>query len=204
MTNDPHKEIRDEFRKIGSAVFQAGLNNTHSGNMSLRVGDRIFITRRGSMLGFLDDEDIVETGLLEDDCGVALASSEVEIHRAVLRHTSALSMIHTHPLSAVPLTFKYDELVVIDTEGTYYLKKIPVVAFKTASASREMIEELPKWLSRYPTILVRGHGAFSVGQTLEQALNFAHLTENSAEILYRTELLGIDPKSLQKEDYGDW
>lgn len=51
------------FSLFGRELFLQGVNSSHSGNMSVRVGDRIFITRRGSMLSNLTERDIIETGL---------------------------------------------------------------------------------------------------------------------------------------------
>lgn len=199
-----YQDIKEEFKKIGSILFQARLENSHSGNMSVRVGNRILITRRGSMLGFLKDDDIVETGLDEDDFGIALASTEVGIHRAILKNTSALAVIHTHPIYAVALSYKYDELIPIDVEGSYFLRKIPVIEFKYATGSSEMEEKLPEFLKKYPTVIVRAHGAFSIGKTLEEALYYAHITENIAEIIYLVETLGIDVSKIREKDFTKW
>ena len=52
-----------DFQRFGRDLFLAGLNSSHSGNLSVRRGDKIIITRRGSMLGNLAEQDIIETGL---------------------------------------------------------------------------------------------------------------------------------------------
>lgn len=57
------KNIVEYFQKIGWAAYVAGLQDTHSGNMSMRIGSRMLITRRGSMLGFLNGHDIIELSL---------------------------------------------------------------------------------------------------------------------------------------------
>jgi ribulose-5-phosphate 4-epimerase/fuculose-1-phosphate aldolase len=43
----------EQFAGFGRELFLHGVNSSHSGNMSVRAGDRIFITRRGSMLSNL-------------------------------------------------------------------------------------------------------------------------------------------------------
>ena len=43
--------IYEQCRDIGRDCFLSGLVSSHAGNMSVRVGDRLVITRRGSMLG---------------------------------------------------------------------------------------------------------------------------------------------------------
>ncbi len=204
MDVERYRPILDEFKRIGHAVFLAGLNNSHSGNMSFRVGDRILITRRGSMLGFLRDGDVVETGLEKNDSGVALASTEVDVHRAIYRGTSALAILHTHLLCATALSILHDEIIPIDVEGSYYLRRIPVLGFEYGTSSKEMAEALPKALKRYKIVMVKAHGAFAVGDTLEEALHYAHMTENIAEIIWKVHTLGGDLDAIRKNLYADW
>ncbi|MEK7448570.1 MAG: class II aldolase/adducin family protein [Planctomycetota bacterium] len=204
MPKKKYQDVYEEFKKIGQAIFLAGLNNSHSGNMSLRIGDQILITRRGSMLGFLKDTDIIKTGLSRNDSGVALASSELGIHRAILNNTSALAVVHTHPLTATALSLVMPEIIAIDVEGSYYFRKIPVLSFEFGSASKEMEEKLPVTLKNYKSVMVKGHGAFSIGQTLEEAFQYAHITENIAQIIYRAKVMGADLSQLQNAKYLKW
>jgi len=51
-------DMLEEFRRIGSFLFLTGLVDSHGGNMSVRVEDKIFITRRDTMLGDLKEGDI--------------------------------------------------------------------------------------------------------------------------------------------------
>ena len=69
--------VLDQFRLIGRDLFLAGVISSHGGNMSVRMGDRILITRRGSMLAQLEERDIITTGLEENDANVMLASTEI-------------------------------------------------------------------------------------------------------------------------------
>ena len=73
-----------QFQRFGSDLFYRGLTSSHGGNMSVRMGDRIFITRTGSMLAHLEENDVIEIGLEEDNSNIMLASSELVVHRADL------------------------------------------------------------------------------------------------------------------------
>jgi hypothetical protein len=106
--------------------------------MSVRVGDRLVITRRGSMLGRLRPEDLVETGIDRDDSGIALASSEITVHRAVYQRTAAQAILHTHPPHGVVLSLELDEIIPMDSEGSYLLHRIPVVSAEKTVGSEEM------------------------------------------------------------------
>jgi L-fuculose-phosphate aldolase len=204
MKGESDREILDEFQRIGRAIFLANLNNSHSGNMSFRVGDRVLITRRGCMLGFLRDGDVVETGLWKNDSGIALASTEVDVHRAIYRQTSNLAVLHVHPLTATALSILQDEIIPIDVEGSYHLRRIPVLGFEYGTSSKEMAAELPEALRNYKVVMVKSHGAFTAGQSLEEALHYAHMAENIAQIIYYVRTLGGDLEKLQHSKYSDW
>ncbi|HWI54246.1 MAG TPA: class II aldolase/adducin family protein, partial [Desulfobacteria bacterium] len=97
-----------EFSQIGRDLFLQGLNSSHSGNMSIRLGDRLVITRRGSMLGRLKESDLIETGLDKNDSHITLASTEIGVHRSIYKNTSALSIVHAHPVYATALSLVDD------------------------------------------------------------------------------------------------
>ncbi len=190
------KRLVEEFSRIGRVLFEGGLNNSHSGNMSVRLGDRVVITRRGAMLGELTADDLVDVGLAEDDSGIALASTEVKVHRAIFAATSHLAIVHTHPRTAIALSMDRDFLVPIDEEGRYYFKRIPVLAVKTSIGSDDLERELPAMLKDFPIVMVRGHGAFAVGGNLEEGLQITHALEWSCDILLRCLALGMNEEDL--------
>ena len=204
MASEKYRELMDEFKKIGRAVFDIGLNNSHSGNMSVRVGDRILITRRGSMLGFLKDSDIIETGYEHNDAGISLASTEVNVHRAIYHGTSALAILHTHPVTATALSFVEDEIVPIDVEGSYYLRKVPIVEFEFGTGSKEMEKVLPQVLKNYKIVMIKGHGAFAIGDFLEEAFHYSHMLESIAQIIWRVRAMGVDSKQFERPYFHQW
>src|SRR5574341_86838 len=69
--------IYEMFREIGRDLFTSNMISSHGGNLSVRLGDRVVIKRRGAMLGNLKPHDLIETRLDKNDSGVALASTEL-------------------------------------------------------------------------------------------------------------------------------
>ncbi|MDF1525067.1 MAG: class II aldolase/adducin family protein [bacterium] len=199
------KRLIEEFSRVGRVLFTGGLNNSHSGNLSVRLGDRVVITRRGAMLGELSADDLVDVGLIEDDSGIALASTEVKVHRAVFAATSHLAIVHTHPRTATALSMGRDFLVPVDDEGRYYFKRIPVLAVRASIGSDDLERELPAMLKDYPIVMVRGHGAFAVGGNLEEGLQITHALEWSCDILLRCLALGMTEEDLMDDrTHGEW
>ena len=117
----------EQFKEIGRDIFLRGLISSHAGNMSARVVDRIYITRKSSMLGKLQQKDVIELELGKDDSQAPMASSELVVHTAIYRNTSALAIIHAHPPYATLLSMLKDEIVPVDSEGLYLFQRAPVV-----------------------------------------------------------------------------
>jgi L-fuculose-phosphate aldolase len=174
--------IYEMFRDIGRDMYVANMISSHGGNLSIRLGDRVVIKRRGAMLGNLKPHDLIETGLEKNDSGVALASTELLVHRAIYLNTPALAVVHCHPRTAIAFSLSRDELVPIDNEASYLLKKVPVVAEEFASGTPEMANKVAKALQNYKIIMLRGHGSFAIGQTLDEAFHWSSTLEESCQI----------------------
>ena len=159
------QRLYEEFRDIGRDIFVTGMTSSHGGNMSVRVGDKIIIKRRGAQFGRLKRTDFVETSFKGKDSGIIRASTELIVHRAIYEKTAALAVVHAHPRTAIVLSLSRDEIIPIDNEGSYLLRKIPVVTVELASGSQEMADKVSDALQGYKVVMQRGHGCFAIGQT---------------------------------------
>ena len=200
------QRLYEQFRDIGRDIYLGGLTSSHGGNLSVRVGDRIIIKRRGAQLGRLKPEDFVTTSLYKNDSGVVRASTELIVHRAVYQKTSALAIIHTHPRTAIALSLSRDEIIPIDNECSYLLHKIPVISAEYASGSPEMAALVAETLRGYKVIMLRGHGCFAIGQTLEEAFHWVSTLEEVCDIILEAKLLGETPIEYRRnvEAYSKW
>jgi len=179
-----------EFARVGRCLFDAGLNNTHSGNMSIRVDDEVIISRHGAMLGDLGAEDLVVRGM---DCtgeDAAPASTEFGLHRSIYFSTPALAVVHTHPRSATALSLSHDEIIPVDLEGQYYFKRVPVAPVEEDSGPERLMQAVSLLLRDGPIAVVRGHGAFAAGDDLESCLKVSHSLEWSCDIILRCRVPG--------------
>lgn len=175
-------KITKVFQQIGWACFISGINTSHSGNISVRSGNKIDITRRGSMKGFLTARDIITIGIKPSRADKH-ASTEANIHRAIYQNTNARAVLHTHPPIATGLSFRQSDIRPIDVEGSILLPQIPVLKCLKPTASRELATKLPVLLRKYPAVLVKGHGLFCIGATLEEAFHHTTLAEHAAKII---------------------
>jgi len=200
------QRLYEEFRDIGRDIYLGQLTSSHGGNMSVRIGNRIIIKRRGAQLGRLKREDFVETSLNSHDSEIMRASTELIVHRTIFQRTSALAVIHSHPRTAIVLSLSRDEIIPIDVEGSYLLHKVPVVAAEFASGSQDMAENVAEALRKYKIIMLRGHGCFATGQTLEEAFHWISALEEASDIILETHLMGEERLEYRRhsESYSKW
>ena len=200
------ERIYEQFRDIGRDMYVDRLISSHGGNLSMRYGDRVIIKRRGAMLGRLKPHDLIETGLDKNDSGVALASTEMIVHRAIYKATPALAVVHAHPRTAIAFSLSRDEIVPIDNEGSYLLKKVPVISVEMASGSKQMAEAVAKALQEYKVIMLRGHGSFATGQTLDEAFQWTSALEECCQIILIAKQIDEPLIEYRKKstDYDKW
>ena len=71
--------ILSQFQSVGRDLFNRGLVSSHSGNLSIRLGENIIITRRGSQFSCLEENDLIETGISKNNRATPLASVELPV-----------------------------------------------------------------------------------------------------------------------------
>jgi L-fuculose-phosphate aldolase len=177
------ERIYEMFREIGRDLYEANMISSHGGNLSIRLGDHVVIKRRGAMLGALKPHDLIETRIDKNDSGVALASTELLVHRTIYMQTPALAICHCHPRTAIAFSLSRDEIVPIDNEASYLLKKVPVVAEEFPSGTPQMANTVASTLQNYKIIMLRGHGSFATGQTLDEAFFWSSTLEEACQIM---------------------
>jgi L-fuculose-phosphate aldolase len=181
-----------QFQQVGRALFTQRLVSAHSGNLSIRQGDRLVITHRGSGLGSITEADLVETGIVKNSRATPLASSELAVHRAIYKSTSALAIVHAHPPYAVALSFTDEEIVPCDIEGRSLLPRVLILGKEIMANAGELGEEVAEALRQYRVVLVKGHGTFAIGQLLEEAYYYTGVLEESCRLLYLLRVLRVN------------
>jgi L-fuculose-phosphate aldolase len=172
-----------EFQKIGRLLFQEGLIDSHGGNLSLRQGDKIIITRRDAMLGELQEGDLVEVGINPGE-GDAQACRELASHRAIYQNTGAQAIVHAHGANTIALSITDNKIVPQDAEGLHLYKSASIVRVRQAIGSDEAARLLPSFLQGGNVIAaVKGFGSFATGKSLEEAYRYTSCLENSCRVL---------------------
>jgi len=183
--------ILSQFQTVGRDLFTSGLVSSHSGNLSIRLGERLCITHRQSMLGNLQQQDLVETGVTRNDRCTPWASTELFVHRTIYQRTPAQAVAHAHPPYTVALSFNQTEIVPSDMEGRLLLPRVPVLVPDAANFKPGgLAEQIAEALKESRIVVVRGHGTFATGQLLEEAYHYTTTLEESCRLLYLLRSLG--------------
>jgi L-fuculose-phosphate aldolase len=183
-----------QFQAVGQALFTQGLVSPQGGNLSVKLGEHLIITHRGSLLGFIQEGDLVETGISKNNRATPLASTELEVHRCIYKkNTSALAVVHAHPPYAVALSFTEKEIVPRDVEGQALLSKVPILSAEMVEKTEELADDIARLMGEHRVVLVRGHGSFAASQLLEEAYYYTVVLEQSCRLLYLLKALQVDP-----------
>jgi L-fuculose-phosphate aldolase len=172
------------FQSVGSLLYGSGMVSMHGGNLSVRQGEKVVITRSGSRLGFLAQDDLVETGLSQDDENTGKASSELAVHRAIYRQTPFKAIVHCHPVYAVALSFVRHIIHTEDEAGKLFIPQVPVVGMGREPVPGGYADEIAEALKTNAAAMVHRHGSFARGMTLDEAFVMTELLEISCRTIY--------------------
>jgi ribulose-5-phosphate 4-epimerase/fuculose-1-phosphate aldolase len=207
------------MRDTGRAIMLTSGNNTHSGNLSLRDPidrDVFHITASGSQGGALVPSDIVPVRFSRVSWGDGRASTESTIHRKILAIPGVEASIHAHYLSAISVSFDAKEsgnylvyegaadgteefsFVPIDRTGAWLLGRVPSGTYVEPVGSKEMEARIPRYLAESPATLVKGHGPFVRGGSLQECLHLLGVVDASAKLLQAARLRGVDTAALAR------
>ncbi len=182
-----NKNIIEEIIFTGKVLYEEKLVNSHAGNISVREGDYLYITKTGKMLGFLKEEDIIKLPIYKETKEDKIASSELIVHRAIYRNSDFNAIIHAHPLYATALTFFLDkEFTPIDNEGKLFIGSVPIINVENASGSLELADSLVNRIKKTSSevYLVKKHGSFVCSKNLNYALKLTSDLEFCGKIYY--------------------
>ncbi|MEZ5581860.1 MAG: class II aldolase/adducin family protein [Candidatus Competibacteraceae bacterium] len=125
--------IKDDLVRHYRWLRQYGLNDSHSGNASVRDNETVWITPSGCCADTLSSGEVVEC-LIDGEIGKD-ASLDVALHLAVYRNPKTMALLHSHGPYSVAMTMDCKEFVPADFEGQLYFSRVPVVTIRMNAMS---------------------------------------------------------------------
>jgi ribulose-5-phosphate 4-epimerase/fuculose-1-phosphate aldolase len=175
----------EQLIAVGKELYARSLVTTRGGNLSVKIGDGFLITRTGKNLGQLSGSDFISVDLDDNTAIPAEASCEAQVHRALYNSTTAQSIVHVHGAHAIAaaISSRTDRIQPVHNEAIIGLHSIPII--NTSVPGEESGEDpaaIVEALKRAPALLIRGHGSFATGHSLDQALYRTLLLEDCCRI----------------------
>jgi L-fuculose-phosphate aldolase len=176
-------DLREDLVRHYRWLRQYGLNDSHSGNASVRTGDHIWVTPTGACADTLTAADLLACPLAGPPS--AGASLDTPLHLAVYRaNPKAAAVLHSHGPYSVALTMTGEDFVPPDFEGQYYFPRVPVLSVPYQRYVAEAPARVATVLAEYRLAIVRGHGVYAAGETLNLAYKWTCSLELSAKTAF--------------------
>jgi ribulose-5-phosphate 4-epimerase/fuculose-1-phosphate aldolase len=147
--------------------------------------------------------------LVEGPQGV-VQCNEVMIHACVLKARPEInSVVHVHPPYSVLLTILGIQLVPMALEGIRLVRRpLPVYPHTALITSEAQGQEMTRCLGNASAVQLLGHGATTVGKTMEESVTAMLHLEHQAEMNWRAcAIAGPDHARIPDaliEEYLQW
>jgi L-fuculose-phosphate aldolase len=190
--NTERQAVVDAARRM----VDTGLVVNTSGNVSVIVGDTVVITPSSIAYDTMTAGDVCLVSLAtgEAEADMLHPSSELPLHLAVYRAKRAAAIVHTHSMYATALTTVRDRLPAIHYQIVDLGGVVPVLPYATFG-SPELAKLVADGLDGRTAVLMKNHGATTIGPDLPRALARAITLEWIAQLYHQAALLG-DPALL--------
>jgi len=177
------KDARQALVEYYRLLRRHGYNDSHSGNGSVRVRDVAWLTPTGACGDTLSADDLVACPVDgEPETG---ASLDAPLHLAVYRaNPDARAVLHSHGPHAIALSLSGEDFVPVDFEGAAFFPRVPVLDIAYADYVAESPARVAAALASHPVAIVRGHGVYAWGETLDRAYKWNCSVEASARIAW--------------------
>lgn len=185
------KQIVEAGRRMDAKDLVVGTG----GNMSVRVGDRMFITASGKCKGLLRIGDITETD--NEGCIIkgSVPARDIRMHLAVYRLRPQIrAIVHMHPpyITGFAITdFSFDEVfmpeVIMELGGIAIAEFAPPTTAEVPVAIEKALVKLPETKA----VVMRGHGALTMsGKGIMDASFKMELLEMAAKSIFIARIIG--------------
>jgi ribulose-5-phosphate 4-epimerase/fuculose-1-phosphate aldolase len=199
--------------KFSRMLYERGLVHAEGGNCSIRSGDEtasgsdVWITRTGSVLGRLSEEDLTRITLEGEVLAGDKPSKEWPMHLAFYKaRPDARAIIHIHPTYAIAFSTLLAEpmLDAIPAYTSAFYRRagrVPMIDYYPVG-SRDLHEAIGALAPHFFAILMKQHGvtvissslskAFGIIEEIEQCCHIALLTHGEGMPLSDRERAAID------------
>lgn len=173
-------DSRQQLVRYYRWLRQFGYNDSHSGNASVREGDRFWVTPTGACADTLEPERLVCCPV-QGEIPVG-ASLDAPLHQRLYQlRENAGALLHSHGAYSVAMTLNGEDFVPVDFEGQYYFPRVPVLSIEYDRYVELAPEAVAGSLAHERVSVVRGHGVYAAAEDLNLAYKWTCSLELSAK-----------------------
>lgn len=202
----------DDLIAAAHELARLGLSPGTSGNLSVRIGDRVFLSATGASMATLTRADLAELALDGEHLGGPRPTKEAPLHLAFYRKSGrASAVIHLHSAAAVAASClpPHSELSALPPITPYFVMRVgqtPLIPY-AAPGSSELASQIEQRTFAFRAALLQNHGLIVSGDSVARAVDAAIELEAASEVLMRLgaqEFLPLsDPQARELADQHD-
>jgi methylthioribulose-1-phosphate dehydratase len=205
VVTDRAVELAASLAEAAKGFYQRGWALGTGGNFSAVAGSeplRLLITSSGVDKGRLTTDQFVQVdGDGKIVAGEGRSSDETKLHLAIIRHRQAMAVLHTHSVWSTALSTLSVNDGGIEISGYEMLKGLAGVRthehhewlpiLDNSQDMDELARELEELLRQRPSahgFLLRGHGLYTWGKSVDEARRHVEIFEFLLEVIGRMKM----------------
>ncbi len=204
--------VLETLCETAGSFYQRGYAFGSTGNISVRVGEQVWITPTGKSLKGLEPGQLACVNLDGESLNENRPSKEFPFHLAVYtRREDVRAVVHLHTLYSVALSCldTFDAENPLPPLTPYYFMRVAPLAvlpyFRPGSPG--LAEAVGHAAPRHNCMLLRNHGVVCAGSTLSEAVDRTEELEQTARLHFllrgeRVRLLTVDEVEELRRMFG--
>lgn len=176
---------------VGKSLFNRGLVSGTTGNISVRLGDDVYITKSNTCVGKMNEDSFSKINEVKS-ITTGTPSKEYPLHMMLYKNNgSSNAIIHTHShyITAFSCLAEIDDLIVELFSLTPYLHMktkglIGIVKYEQPG-SQALFKEFKETLDpKINVYLLKNHGAIVCSPTIIESLGLIEELEESCRLYF--------------------
>ncbi|MGG1659232.1 class II aldolase/adducin family protein [Brevibacillus sp. NRS-1366] len=201
-------QVKKDIVHYAKMLEKNGLVVGTAGNISVKIGDTMYITPSALPYEEMEEQDILEVDLVSGDviAGKRKPSSETPMHSYIYKHNSRIkAIVHTHSTYATMFACAHLPIPIVHYTAADIGNEIAVAPY-ARYGSEELALHAVNTLGDNNGVLLANHGVIAVGETLKDAFRRAEAIEEVAHLAYGAHQLNsvkpLGPKDLAEAVEG--
>lgn len=197
--------LRLKLVEYGRRLLAEGLVTGPGGNISARLDNVIYLSPSGLAFDEMAPGDYVSMNLDTGDiiAGKRRPTSEYQVHLACYRKRADIgAVVHTHPRYTLALSSSGHDIKAMFPDFHIYTRsKIPHIDYITVN-TQELAMAVENAVDDANVIVLRNHGAVTLGGNLKEAYYRMASLEEGAQVQWLALLVG-KPRFLTDQELAD-